>query len=456
MASLLRHIPHRPRVQRDDDVRPSRPRQATKVASWCTIVAVVFALLTQQAGAAGIRTDAVIDQAQAQKDQIRQQKAALASQLDTAKASTEDVAAALTALDQQVASQQAQVNESQRAIDAAERRIAELDQQLQQNKSDVDRIAGELRDQALRRYVKPEGDVDSTQLLKSDNFDDAEQRKALAEMQWGSSHDSIDQLRGAKAKLADLQAQSDAARKDATDRKADQQSQLDSLNSSRAAQARVKAEWDNRVSQMEGSEQSLNAADAQLTQLIQSHQATLDQQAAAAKAAQQRQAQQAQAVSAPRASSTGTSGGSSSGNSGSNGGGGGGGGSIPPSAPPSTGGGMIWPIAGRVSQEFGHNGHPGIDIFAPLGTPIWAAKGGTVIYAQMNDGGYGNLVLIDNGGGIVTAYAHQSQILVSVGQSVSQGQTIGLEGSTGNSTGPHLHFEVRVNGSVQNPRNYLS
>jgi murein DD-endopeptidase MepM/ murein hydrolase activator NlpD len=206
---------------------------------------------------------------------------------------------------------------------------------------------------------------------------------------------------------------------------------------------------------MEGDERSLDAASSQLEQQIQAQQRNLDQQAAAARAAQIQQQQQKAAV-APKATSTGSSGSGSSSGGSSGGGSTGGGGSTPPPAPPSTGGGMIWPIAGRVSQEYGHNGHPGIDIFAPEGTPIWAAKGGVVISAGMNNGGYGNLVLIDNGGGIVTAYAHQSRILVSVGQSVSQGQTIGLEGSTGNSTGPHLHFEVRVNGSTVNPRNYLS
>jgi murein DD-endopeptidase MepM/ murein hydrolase activator NlpD len=95
-----------------------------------------------------------------------------------------------------------------------------------------------------------------------------------------------------------------------------------------------------------------------------------------------------------------------------------------------------------------------MDIGAGSGTPIGAAGNGTVISAGWR-GGYGNAVIIDHGGGIATLYAHQSRLGVSVGQSVSQGQIIGYVGSTGYSTGPHLHWEVRVNGSPVNPRGYI-
>jgi hypothetical protein len=88
------------------------------------------------------------------------------------------------------------------------------------------------------------------------------------------------------------------------------------------------------------------------------------------------------------------------------------------------------------------------------GTPIHASAGGVVIFAGWY-GGYGNFVIVDHGDGIATAYAHQSQIAVSQGQTVSQGDVLGDEGSTGDSTGPHVHFEVRVNGSPQNPRDYV-
>ena len=98
--------------------------------------------------------------------------------------------------------------------------------------------------------------------------------------------------------------------------------------------------------------------------------------------------------------------------------------------------------------------HPGIDIGVPSGTPIQAAASGTVTIAQY-EGGYGNYTCIDHGGGISTCYGHQSRIEVSVGQRVTQGQVIGLSGCTGLCFGDHLHFEVRINGAVTNPLNYL-
>jgi murein DD-endopeptidase MepM/ murein hydrolase activator NlpD len=98
--------------------------------------------------------------------------------------------------------------------------------------------------------------------------------------------------------------------------------------------------------------------------------------------------------------------------------------------------------------------HEGIDLGAPYGTPIHAAADGVVVYCGWMDG-YGNLTVIDHGGGIATAYGHQSSIAVGCNQQVTQGQVIGAVGSTGHSTGPHLHFEVRVNGTPVDPLGYL-
>ena len=118
--------------------------------------------------------------------------------------------------------------------------------------------------------------------------------------------------------------------------------------------------------------------------------------------------------------------------------------------------GFIWPVSGPVTSPFGWRWgrmHEGIDIGAPTGTAIHAAKAGTVIFAGVQSG-YGNIVIIDHGGGVATAYGHMSAIWVG-GGSVSQGQGIGAVGCTGHCFGPHLHFEVRINGAPVNPLNYL-
>jgi murein DD-endopeptidase MepM/ murein hydrolase activator NlpD len=120
--------------------------------------------------------------------------------------------------------------------------------------------------------------------------------------------------------------------------------------------------------------------------------------------------------------------------------------------------GLIWPVQGVLTSPFGMRWgrmHEGIDIGAALGTPIYAAAAGTVNYAGW-EGGYGNLTLIDHGNGLATAYGHQSRFAVSTGEAVSRGQLIGYVGSTGHSTGPHVHFEVRVNGVPNDPLRYLS
>ncbi len=114
-----------------------------------------------------------------------------------------------------------------------------------------------------------------------------------------------------------------------------------------------------------------------------------------------------------------------------------------------------WPTSGVITQKFSWY-HSGVDIANHIGTPILAADNGKVIVAGWTDNtGYGNRVMIDHGNGYVTLYGHMSQINVQVGQTVRRGDVIGLMGSTGRSTGPHCHFEVRRNGIVQDPLAYL-
>ena len=120
-------------------------------------------------------------------------------------------------------------------------------------------------------------------------------------------------------------------------------------------------------------------------------------------------------------------------------------------------GGLIWPVNGPVSSGFGTRWgrlHAGVDIPVPVGTPVRASQSGNVIIAGPT-GGYGNYVCIAHAGAMSTCYAHNTSISVSQGQSVKQGQVISQSGNTGNSTGPHVHFEVRINGSPVDPMGYL-
>ena len=131
-------------------------------------------------------------------------------------------------------------------------------------------------------------------------------------------------------------------------------------------------------------------------------------------------------------------------------------------------GGFISPISGswqdNVTSEFGYRqdptgsgmeGHTGLDIGVAVGTPIRAVKDGKVLFVRYKQTGYGYHVAIDHGGGLVTLYAHCSEILVTEGEKVKAGDAIAKSGNTGRSTGPHLHLEVIQNGVPQNPRNYL-
>ena len=111
-----------------------------------------------------------------------------------------------------------------------------------------------------------------------------------------------------------------------------------------------------------------------------------------------------------------------------------------------------YPVQGTLTQDF-HPGHNGVDLAVVTGTPVHSAINGKVLYAGWNDQGYGNLVIVQNGD-YKTYYAHLSEIPVTVGQTVTQGEVIGLSGSTGNSTGPHVHYEVRKDNVPINPATF--
>ncbi|MCL2059544.1 MAG: peptidoglycan DD-metalloendopeptidase family protein [Oscillospiraceae bacterium] len=273
-----------------------------------------------------------------------------------------------------------------------------------------------------------------------------------------SSHDSdvLEDYKAAKADVEYKRSIQEALTERAGEKAAYQRRELDALNLTRL-------ELEERINGLQSSidvlaslEDELEAQSAKLEDEIKVLVAKAEAEAAEAarkkaeaerKAAEEKAAREkaAREVAARSAASGSGSGSQSSGGTGS--------------------GGMRWPAPGyrTISSAYGNRMHPihkrqifhsGIDIAAPSGANIIAAKDGTVIISRV-EGGYGNTVVIDHGGGITTLYGHCSKLLVKAGQKVKAGDTIAKAGSTGVSTGPHLHFEVRKNGSPVNPGGYL-
>ncbi len=276
----------------------------------------------------------------------------------------------------------------------------------------------ELASVAVAGYVS--GGEQSAVLFESEDIVEALRQSSLLDKANGDTADLLEDLRIIHEDRELAAADAAAGLVEAEALEAALAEDLVVLEEEQAVQQELKAELERRVAEWQTKVDELAAADAELTEFIR------EQEAAAAAAA------------------------SSSG-------------STAPAPGSSSVSGFQWPISGGVSSGYGYRVHPiygtrrlhtGLDISGGSGTPIAAAKGGTVLSAGWR-GGYGNAVVISHGGGITTLYAHQSQMNVSAGQQVGRGDIVGWVGSTGASTGPHLHFEVRVNGSPVNPRPYL-
>lgn len=339
----------------------------------------------------------------------------------------------------------AKLKQIQADLDAANARLqsiqtkqAEINAQIAQTQNEIVKMEAYLktRQDVLNRRVRAiymHGQLNYLEvILGANSFSDFANRVELLKRVIRSDYNLILEIQKQKAaieakkaqleedkrQLDALAAEAEKTRQEIAKKKAEQQKVLDAAKSNKAAAAQM--------------EQDLNAQLASVRNLIQ-------QRLAAAEAA--RQAAQQQAASDDE--------------------GGGGGGSDDNYVQGI--GAMGWPCSGPITSPFGYRTHPifgttifhaGIDIGVDYGTPIHAADSGVVVYSGWISG-YGNAVIIDHGGGISTLYGHNQSLAVSEGQSVSKGSVIAYAGSTGNSTGPHCHFEVDVNGSPVNPMGYL-
>jgi murein DD-endopeptidase MepM/ murein hydrolase activator NlpD len=364
---------------------------------------LVAALLAAFVAPAGAATDP-----RAQRDAARAKKAKLAAQLNALKASETELLSAAAALDDQVLAQAARVAASRQAAAAATAELNDINGRLQETRQTIDHLTTTLVDRAVQAYMAPQRQ-DLTQMQDPTDMAESARRAALMESVSANDQSLLDQLRAAREDAEIEQQAAEAARARALQRTKDTSSRLRELEVTRSAKKRLAQAITTRQREVLSEIDEQAKADADLSRII---------------AERERKS----------------------------------GGFVPGAGSNARSGGCIWPASGTVTSEYGTRWgrlHAGIDIAGPIGSPIWAAKAGEVIFAGQQSG-YGNVIMIDHGGGLVTLYGHLSRIGVSDGQTVSQGQTIGARGNTGHSTGPHLHFETRYGGSPRDPRGCLS
>jgi murein DD-endopeptidase MepM/ murein hydrolase activator NlpD len=360
------------------------------------LVAALVCGLVAPVGAAGSSDP------RAQRDRARARKAQLAAELNTIKASERELLAAANVLDDQVLAQAARVDAARQAVAAAEAELRESTNSLAETKSLISGLQTEFVDRAVSEYISPRGQK-LNDLIESDDLAATARKHALLDTVAANDKDLLDQLSAAREDYEIARAAAAAASARAKTRRADTESQLSTLERDRARQHKIQAALTARQKEVLGEIDAQAAAEATLTRII-----------------KQREAQQSNKGTVGRVGR----------------------------------GGCAWPVSGRVTSEYGYRWgrlHAGIDIGAGSGTPIHASAPGTVIFAGQQNG-YGNVVIIDHGGGFSTVYAHQSRIAARDGQTLSRGGLVGYVGSTGHSTGPHLHFETRYGGSPRNPR----
>lgn len=348
-----------------------------------------------------------VEELQEQKEQIDQRRTDLQEQRTDLLNQTSAAEDKLTDLQETITATSTQIANTEYQLQRAEDRLAELETDLAAAKADYQGVqsATVARLQFMQRQRGSEG---WAILLQSENFNEFLERRHQLGLVFEADRTVLQDLQAQAAEIEAQQAVVEAQKNNV----ALLQQQLLSQKQQYEAEANSQSQLITRLNQDQA---ALEAAQAQLARDSENVAALIRQKVAA---------------------STGVVRGT---------------------------GRFIYPVNSRITSGFGNRRHPilgynrfhaGIDFGASQGTAINAADAGRVIFAGWY-GGYGRTVIIDHGGGITTLYAHASRLYVRVGQNVAQGQTIAAIGSTGLSTGPHLHFEVRQNGRPVNPMNYL-
>ncbi|NOX29786.1 MAG: peptidoglycan DD-metalloendopeptidase family protein [Actinobacteria bacterium] len=395
-------------------------------------------------------------EAQAEAQRAR---AELAKDIDVLEATDVELLAALTVLSEQILTQENLVGAARSDLEQAR---AEEDR-LRSEIVTVGENAGQIKEltveRAIAAYIAPR----DSNFSSGDPTADA-RRDALFRQVDLSSIELIDQLRAVEDDLALLERQADEAAIAASVRETTLQDALGILEQDKAAQVRIRAQLVDEIAALEAEYDEMAAVEAELAGIIRDKQREIARQEAVARAAARAATSTtttttSTAPTTTEAPDSGAADPDADGDSTNTG-------TTTTTAPEvvisAEDADLIWPTIGSVTSPFGTRVHPitgssrfhaGIDIATSSGSAIWSAQDGTVLFSGRMRG-YGEVVIIDHGG-FVTLYAHMSLRQITEGARVGQGQQIGLVGSTGNSTGPHLHFEIRIDDNVNNPMIYL-
>lgn len=397
------------------DGRPARrvgsPTGGTSIRRVAIAALAAAVLVAVVPGSDGAGAQASSERAR--RESVRQQKAEQAANLDALSAEDAALEAAVAELNANVAAQEARVADARRATAEARTAADRLAAEAAATEAEVGKLETLLRSRAVESYIGQGMGRGATgqALLDATNPTDLELRRVLIETVHGSDRDAIDQLAMTRQKLEKQRGEVAEAIAQAEALEVETQARLDELSAARAEQQRLADALQARINKVQSEVAALAAEEKNLSAII-------------------------ALAEAPPPSPSGAPGNVER---------------------PASASGLIWPTTGPVTSGYGMRWgamHAGLDIAPPYGTPVYAANAGTVIFAG-SQGGYGTLIVIDHGGGFVTAYAHLSALAVGSGSVVGRGQLIGNVGSTGDSTGPHLHFETRIGGSAQNPYNFL-
>ena len=354
-----------------------------------------------------------IKDARSKRDSSINAQANAAAQINFLKAQDADVAEAVEQVNLAVTNQQAKVEAAQQGIASAEQEAAKQNALVTETQTRIVSVRGQVSELLVEDYMGRRSD-DASEILRAPTLLEGLQRAALLDAVQADRRRLTATLRGLQADLDAALHAANVAVEQAQHFRAELEAELEALQTRLADQQRLRVELERRIVEWRRKQDQLLRDSAALTTFIQKQQA------------------QILGVSAGTPSAASVQ-------------------------------GFILPLRGKISSSFGMRKHPvygdvrmhtGTDIDGKTGDPIVAAKEGRVILASAF-GGYGNCVIIQNGTGVSTLYGHLSSIDVTVGNTIGKGEFIGRVGSTGVATGPHLHFEVRINGEPKDPMLFL-